>query len=227
MKLIRIMQAIGSGNAKGHFGQHAEDVLVRKLFDRKKRDGKYLDLGAYHPFRFSNTAYFWLKGWSGVNVDANPQSIKLFDAARPADVNICAALVEQKALDQGLTHIQLMLPSHRDTRTGVSATGTVDASLAAEHNQAEGISVPATSVNQILRAYDLRTVDYLNVDIEGYDERIICEFDFDFCRPQVITIEDFAHDLTELAATPITQHLRAQGYALVARAGSASVFLLR
>ena len=66
-----MFSALFSGGIKGHFGQGAEDVLVRKLFPRTKKDGVYLDIGAYHPFKHSNTAWFWMKGWRGYNIDAN------------------------------------------------------------------------------------------------------------------------------------------------------------
>ena len=50
MKLINIMKAVMAGHFKGHFGQYAEDTLVRKLFAPRKRMESCLDVGAYHPF---------------------------------------------------------------------------------------------------------------------------------------------------------------------------------
>jgi len=48
MKPYYFLKAVFAGNAKGHFGQPAEDALVRKLFP-KRMSGTYLDLGAFHP----------------------------------------------------------------------------------------------------------------------------------------------------------------------------------
>jgi len=100
MKFSRVIAAFLSGSIKGHFGQWGEDVLIRKLFDRKLSDGFYLDLGAYHPFTHSNTAYFWIKGWSGINVDANPYTIDLFNKTRPNDQNIWAAIIPLASLQR-------------------------------------------------------------------------------------------------------------------------------
>lgn len=91
--LIKLTKTILSGSIKGHFGQWGEDILVRKLFPRKKSTGVYLDLGAYHPFKHSNTAFFWLKGWHGFNIDANPETIKIFKKTRPKDINIHSAAI--------------------------------------------------------------------------------------------------------------------------------------
>ena len=53
-----------------------------------------MDIGAYHPFRQSNTAYFWLMGWSGVNVDASPRSIRIFKKNRKTNRNVWSAIVD-------------------------------------------------------------------------------------------------------------------------------------
>jgi hypothetical protein len=35
-----------------------------------------------------DTYYFYLKGWSGINIDAMPNSMKIFDDLRPRDINL-------------------------------------------------------------------------------------------------------------------------------------------
>ena len=69
--ISRIMSSLPYIRGGIHFGNYGEDLILHRLFDRTYRNGFYVDLGAYHPFRFSNTAYFYLKGWNGINVDAN------------------------------------------------------------------------------------------------------------------------------------------------------------
>lgn len=44
-------------------------------------DGIYVDVGAFHPTKFSNTHLFYLNGWRGINIEARPGSKKLFDKA--------------------------------------------------------------------------------------------------------------------------------------------------
>jgi hypothetical protein len=56
-------------------------------FNRGKK-GFYVDVGAHHPLRFSNTYLFYKKGWRGINIDATPGSMKLFNKIRPEDTNI-------------------------------------------------------------------------------------------------------------------------------------------
>lgn len=223
---MNLARTIFSGNVKGHFGQWAEDVLVRKLFPKNKNTGTYLDLGAYHPFKHSNTAYFWLKGWHGFNIDANPNTIALFNRARPNDQNIWTAIVPQADFINGLDSVSLMLPSTKDCSSGISATGTVHPVVSSNRSFSESISVPAISVAGLLEKFSIGDVDYLNVDIEGYDQAIIEEFNFSRCRPKVISIEDYSNNIKDALSSRITTLLSANGYVLVGRAGPTSIFVL-
>ena len=50
------------------FSQDGDDIILQHLFEKKlkkKEIGHYIDIGAYHSFRFSNSAYFYYKGWRG------------------------------------------------------------------------------------------------------------------------------------------------------------------
>lgn len=44
---------------KKSYAQEGEDLVVNRLLEGKK-DGFYVDVGAHHPYRFSNT-YFFIK----------------------------------------------------------------------------------------------------------------------------------------------------------------------
>src|SRR5580658_8816405 len=76
------------------FSQEGEDMILASFFEGKK-NGFYVDVGAHHPKRFSNTHHFYIRGWRGINVDATPGSMKLFRRTRPDDINIEAAVSDQ------------------------------------------------------------------------------------------------------------------------------------
>ena len=69
------------------FSQDGED-LVLWSFLKYKKNGFYIDIGAHHPLRFSNTHIFYKNGWRGINVDPTPGSMKMFNKFRPLDINL-------------------------------------------------------------------------------------------------------------------------------------------
>jgi len=226
MKLSHILTAVMSGNFKGHFGQYAEDTLVRKIFSPRKRMGTCLDLGAYHPFKFNNTAYFWMCGWRCVNVDANPRTIELFNKKRPTDTNVHAAVISQAEIAAGIREITLSLPDG-DDKGGVSALGTVDVKQATANKMVRNITVPTMGVAEILEKYELQDVAYINVDIEGYDDKIMLDIDFDRYRPEVVSVEQFADDVADVVHGEVAMRMREYGYSFHSRASFTSIYIRR
>ena len=76
---------------KKKYSKNGEDLYLEKIF-RNKNNGIYLDIGAFHPYRFSNTFLLYKKGWSGINIDINKEAIELFNIARPNDINLNIAI---------------------------------------------------------------------------------------------------------------------------------------
>ena len=78
------------------YSQEGEDLVLAQIFEGKP-PGFYVDVGAHHPIRYSNTYLFYRRGWRGINIEAMPGSMEEFRRVRPHDTNI-EALV---SLDRG------------------------------------------------------------------------------------------------------------------------------
>ena len=72
---------------KNSYSRWSEDLFLINYF-KDIPTGRYIDIGAFHPFRGSNTYLLYKKGWSGINIDLNKISIDLFKIARPKDINL-------------------------------------------------------------------------------------------------------------------------------------------
>ena len=66
----------------GSYAQNKEDLILEKLLPNK---GRYLEIGAYHPTRLSNTYRFYKKGWRGSVIEPNPEIKEKFLESRPRD----------------------------------------------------------------------------------------------------------------------------------------------
>jgi FkbM family methyltransferase len=216
----RILKVLLYRKIKGHFSQYGEDIVIHKMFPRNKKTGTYVDIGAYHPFKFSNTAYLWLMGWSGVNVDANHKSIKLFKRVRPSDINIFGAVVSSEIAKN---HSTVPIYSLGDN---IHAMGTCDTATADERGYSKAFDVPTHTINSILEQTPNREIDFLNIDIEGLDQTVLSEIDFNIFLPKVICIEDYANDVSAALISTITTKLVSAGYSMKARVGPSSIFQL-
>src|SRR3954469_4320493 len=84
-----------SVNARIAFSQEGEDLLLARMFEHQS-EGFYVDVGAHHPQRFSNTHLLHQRGWRGINIDATPGSMAAFRRARPHDVNLEIAIAADR-----------------------------------------------------------------------------------------------------------------------------------
>jgi FkbM family methyltransferase len=195
------------------YAQEGEDLILAELFPGK-RGGFFVDVGAHHPRRFSNTYHFYrFRGWRGINIDAMPGSMKAFDRRRPDDINLEAAVSDTPAT------LPFFVFNER-------ALNTFDPELAAERDGFGGyrivrqIPLQTVTLRSLLEQHlpPGRRIDLLSIDVEGLDGPVLRSNDWDRNRPDVVLVEDnAAKSLLDLAGSETTTYLRDRGYEPVAK----------
>ncbi|HEY9900094.1 MAG TPA: FkbM family methyltransferase [Pantanalinema sp.] len=198
------------GWAAKSYSQEGEDMILRRFF-ADRRSGFYVDVGAHHPKRFSNTYYFYKRGWSGINIDAMPGSMRPFEQLRPRDINLEAAIAREP---KDLTFYIFNEP----------ALNSLDEALA-RSRESEAFRIVA---EQKLRTRPLaellaehvppgKTIDFLSVDVEGYDLEVLQSNDWRRFRPTFILIECLGLNLHAMSDQETVRFLTDQGYEMVAK----------
>jgi FkbM family methyltransferase len=199
------------------FGQDGEDLILNRLLDGKIQ-GFYVDVGAHHPVRFSNTYLFYKRGWHGINIDAMPGSMKKFDKVRPRDINI----------ERGVAGKEGKLMYHRFNEP---ALNTFDPAEAAHKNKPpyhliDTIEVAVERLDELLARHlpAGQQIDFLSVDVEGKDEEVLRSNDWERYRPRFILAETLRTDMLSLGECPVVQFLCDIGYKPVGKAYNTSFF---
>jgi len=223
MKISRILKFFNEGSMRVHFSQYGEDVILHKLFGSKFSEGFYVDVGAHHPFRQSNTAYLWLLGWNGINVDASKTCIEKFNKVRTKDLNIWSAVVDEATARE---KSEITLYSNLEVDLGA----TCDPKLAADRKTVREEIVPCTSLKNIINNHAVKltkNIELLNIDIEGFDQESIQSIGEWKILPKVICIEIYLHNIRDVLASPACLILESFGYQLIERVGLTAIFQLR
>ena len=190
------------------FSSAGEDMVLRHLLGSDKMNGFYVDVGAFHPTLFSNTYFFYLNGWSGINVEARPGSKAHFDRVRPRDVNLEVGISRERG---SLTYyfISDNSPMNSFSREFLKQIEML------EHVRSE-ISIPTVPLAEVLERHlpKGRAIDFLNVDVEGHDLEVLESNDWQQFRPRIVVVEDEA---LNPASSPIVGLLRTHGYELCAQ----------
>ena len=70
------------------FSQEGEDIIISRLYNFKNLRSKiFLDIGAGHPIKYSNTFLLYINGLNGISIDANNKNIFLHKIFRPKDIS--------------------------------------------------------------------------------------------------------------------------------------------
>lgn len=189
-----------------------EDLILRELFEYAK-SGFYVDVGAHHPFRFSNTYLFYKVGWRGLNIDAMPNSMKLFNRFRPRDINIECGV----AFNGGGSMIYYSF--NEPALNGFSPILKTKYDNHPLYRLIDEISVPVRSLESILDEYlpQETHIDFLSVDVEGLDLEVLKSNNWDKYRPKVVVVECWDSDLENIYHTETYSFLSSQNYKLFAK----------
>lgn len=202
------------------YSQEGEDIILDKLFGQQVK-GFYIDVGAHHPQRFSNTYSFYLRGWCGINIDAMPASMLAFRKSRPRDINLeIAILREKKSLkyyqfnEPALNGFSESISGQRDGKGGYKVVGIIEM---------EGL--PLRDVLEKYMPVNIRQIDFMTVDVEGLDLEVLQSNDWVRFRPKVILVELLNASLSNISADPVNKFLTENGYAVFAKTVQTAIFL--
>jgi len=219
-KLIEFKNNYFDGYALKSYSQEGEDMILRRLLENQQT-GFYVDVGAHHPKRFSNTYIFYKKGWRGINIDAMPGSIKLFNKIRPRDINIEVAISDRK---QTLTYYAFNEPALNGFSKELSDK------RANQNNNYHIIfqkDIETSTLTEIIdnNLPQNQEIDFLSIDVEGLDFMVLKSNDFEKYKPKVILIEIMGSSLSDIENNEISQYLEKYDYSIYAKAVNTVIFI--
>ena len=190
LKKIYFFYNIYIRNYKSFFNssQFKEDTEVLKYFTKNYK-GIYLDIGAFHPVKVSNTFKMYKSGWKGINIDMNSLSIEMFNYARPNDINICAAISSKESYKTMYFHHDL---------SPLSTIEKNHVKFLKKHFKIRNLrkkKIKTKNINKILKKYNLKKIDFLNIDIEGHEFEVLKTINFKKVKIEVICVEMLNHNL--------------------------------
>lgn len=181
--------------------------------------GYFIDIGAYAPKLYSNSFYFYKRGWRGINIDGAPGGMAAFDKSRPGDINIEAVVSDVEA-EMDFYHWESPF-----------LINTLSADMAAHWTKALGrepdrVRVKTQRLDRILDARLPRDqpISFMSVDVEGHDLPVLCSNNWAAYRPEIVLVEHHVLEAASLARSPISEFMASVDYAWCAWVGPTVIF---
>lgn len=202
------------------YSQEGEDLILSRYFGDKK-DGFYVDIGAHHPFRFSNTYIFYKKGWSGMNIDAMPGSMKLFRKFRKRDINLEIAVSDKS---EELTYYAFEEPAlngfSKELSEGVRSK---------KYKILFTKKILTETLESILDRYlfSKQEIDFLSIDVEGLDYKVLKSNNWNKYRPKIVLVELLNFNYDNYKIDKCYELLTSNGYIFFAKTYNTGIFILK
>lgn len=211
----KIRKLIFGHDIKNYFFSHSgEDAILQNIFSQKlssKEKGFFIDVGAFHPTASSNTYLFYINGWTGINIDACPGSMDGFNKIRPKDINLEIGITGSA---QELTYYYIGKDSSMNSfsKEHLEEIGMVN------HVKKE-IPVRTYRLSEVLDKHlpNGQCIDFLTIDVEGFDHEVLNSNDWKKYRPKVIVVELHAKTLNDVLDNDTTKYLQSLDYTACAK----------
>ena len=180
-----------------------EDTAVLDYF-KDKKNGFYVDVGCHHPTHINNTYLLYKQNWGGINIDTSQFSIDLFNYMRPQDLNYNCAISNRNGVVKLFFQKEF---SQLSTIEGTQAKNVFQGRIKEK-------DIQAFTLDEILnrKKYKNIKIDFLNIDVEGADLKVLEGLSFEKFKPELICLE--IHD-EEVKKSEIYNFLTDKKYELI------------
>lgn len=202
------------------FGYLAEDLIAARRLASHERTGFYVDVGCNDPVKLSNTLLLYGRGWSGINIDANPKVVERVRRGRPRDRALCALVGRPGELREFVVFADDALST---------ADPALQATWSSKTREAERFSLkPCLKTRSLTSVLDelapIPPIHFLDVDVEGMDNQVLASHDFERFPVGLVAVEIHGFDASHPGISPTVSLLDRQGFRLVAYNGLTAFF---
>jgi len=204
------------------YAQEGEDLILYRMIYGKIEKGFYVDVGAHHPKRFSNTYFFYEQGWQGINIEPMPGSKRNFDKVRTRDINLEIPI---NSTEKELTYYIFNDPA----LNGFSKDLSLLRNQSPDYRIIKTVNMKTKTLSSVLNEHlsGEQKINLLSIDVEGLDLEVLKSNDWRNYKPDFIMVEEKEFNIVQPEQSNIFSFLKQMNYQLVAKTLSTLIFSLR
>jgi FkbM family methyltransferase len=193
-----------------YYSQFQQDQFAYENYFQNKTDGYFVDIGAADGIKFSNSKFFEELGWKGVCIEPNP---KAFNELIKVRTNKCV----NKAISDKVEISQFFQITDGPEQLSGLVNEFTESSILRINNDLQlypnGFDYIDVECDLFENIVDQDSIDFLSIDTEGNELKILQTIDFNRFNIDVITVENNDYD------NKFIEFLTPKGYKFICRLG--------
>jgi FkbM family methyltransferase len=198
-----------------YYSQFKQDKFVYENYFQNKINGYFVDIGAHDGITFSNSKFFEELGWDGICIEPNPKTFEVLINSRKCKC-VKKAIADKKGKAQFFQIIE-----GADMLSGLVEEFT-DNAISRIHHELEGTSENFDYIDVECDLFEniinQTKINFLSLDTEGNELKILQSINFDKFDIDVITVENNDYD------NKFFEFLVPKGYQFVTRLGCDEIY---
>lgn len=195
--------------AESVFSQDGEEIYLKALFANKEK-GFYVDIGANHPLRFSNTRWAYERGWNGINIEPDEQCYELLKRMRTRDINLNVGISQADEDKEFYSFSESALNTFdKQEAKKVSALNI--------YGNYEVTKCQCRRLETIFEEHQTQKIDFMDIDVEGMELAVLQSINWEKVNIDVILIEQKNLSIDEIIEMDIYKFLIDKGYKVQAK----------
>ena len=177
-------------NINTYNAEFETDKYIREtFFPDFNYKGIMVEVGAGPPVFYSMSKHFRDCGWRAICVEPNPKFIKQHQKLGNE--------IHQYACSnfEGETNFKIVSTGWEEDRNGISFSA-IDIKYEMSYNYPiEEITVNVIKLDTLLDNLNVKQIDFLSIDVEGWEIEVMKGFSVEKFNPKVILLENYKHDI--------------------------------
>ena len=203
-----------------YYSQHNQDQFLNEHIFNNKKEGVFLDIGAYDGIEGSNSYFFEKElGWKGICFEPIPKLYQRLKENRKC-ISINAA-----AWKEDTEKTFRLIEGYSEMLSGIvdcydqKHINRIEQESREQNQKITDVPVKCLDINKILEQYGMYHIDFLSIDVEGSEFEILKHLNTDVFEIDYIVCENNYND------TSIVEMMKDKGYKRITRLNIDDVYV--